>query len=146
MDALRGYFQPASKKTSKVSSKKGGNVSRTAAAVEMTSTPPESGTSTPRRSPLTSRPSSIFPEGDFRNAPRESILDIKADVMVNWLHQRQQEKVWTSGTPGEGIVLKKARDNFTCAPENLKIQSNFFDSVVAMNVKVCLTVSRFYIC
>jgi hypothetical protein len=62
--------------------------------------------------------------------------------MVNWLHQRQQEKVWTSGTPGEGIVLKKARDNFTCAPENLKIQSNFFDSVVAMNVKVCLTVSR----
>ena len=144
MNALRGYFQPASKKTSKkVSPKKGSNVSKASAPVEMTSTPRESSTSTPRRSPLSSRPSSIFPQGDFRNAPRESILDIKADVMVNWLHQRQQEKIWTAGTPGEGVVLKKARDNFTCAPENLKTQSSFFNSVVTLNVKVRLTDSVF---
>lgn len=147
MNAIRGYFQPASKKTSKPkkpSSKKEKDAEKLPAPVEMTATPLGSGSSTPRRSPLTSRPSSIFPDGDFRNAPKEGILDIKADIMVNWLHQRQQEKIWCAeGARGEGVVLKQGRDHFKCAPESLKNQSTFFDQIVAMNVRVSASLPHF---
>jgi hypothetical protein len=89
------------------------------------------------RSAFSSRPSSIFPAGDFRNGDSGSILDIKADVMVNWLHQQQMERLWSSEFPGEGVVLKKARDSFVCSPDKLQDEKNgFYDNVVAMNVRV----------
>ena len=46
---------------------------------------------TPTSSPLTSRPSSLSPEDDFGNAPKDEILDTKADMTVSWLHQQQME-------------------------------------------------------
>lgn len=96
-------------------------------------------TSTPGSCPLTSRPSSIFPDGDFRNAPLENVLHIKADVMVSWLHQQQVEKLWSTSLPGEGVILKKARDSFTCCPPSLRNEENgLFDYVAAMNVRVSL--------
>jgi hypothetical protein len=52
--------------------------------------------------------------------PRESIFDIKADVMVSWLHQQQLERLWSANMSGEGVVLKKARDNFTSSPPMLR--------------------------
>src|SRR3954470_16893561 len=63
-----------------------------------------------------SRPTSTYPEGDFRNGPRESVLDIKSDVMVSYLHQQQLEKMSANGAPGEGVILKKSKGNFTCFP------------------------------
>ncbi|KAF4633056.1 hypothetical protein G7Y89_g5069 [Cudoniella acicularis] len=60
---------------------------------------------------------------------------VKADVMLNWLHQQRLERLWATGLPGEGVVLKEARDNFTRSPATLRTHSNFFDQVVAMNVR-----------
>lgn len=84
-----------------------------------------------------SRPSSLYPDGDFRNGESASVLDIKSDVMVNWLHQRQLERLWAYGTPGEGVVLKKSKNNYCVAPESLlQEQGGLYDQVQQMNVKV----------
>ena len=88
--------------------------------------------------PRTSRPASLYPAGDFRNSALEEIIDIKCDVMVNWLHQQQLESMWSSGSSGEGVVLKKTRDNFTCCPSELaESRGEFYDAVRMLNVRVC---------
>ncbi|KAK5006713.1 hypothetical protein LTR28_006161, partial [Elasticomyces elasticus] len=49
-----------------------------------------------RGTPLGSRPASIYPNGDFRNATLGDINEIKCDVMVNWLYSQQMELLWTA--------------------------------------------------
>lgn len=103
--------------------------------------PPLSGFATPSAftTPRQSRPASIYPEGDFRRSAITQVIDIKCDVMVNWLHQQQLESMWTSGGPSEGVVLKKSRDSFTCCPPELSdTRTDFYDAVRALNVKVRL--------
>ncbi len=120
----------------KGSAGKNGLSDNAAHPLEMASTPAGS-TRMSGRSPGTSRPSSLFPKVDFRNAPREEILDIKSDVMVSWLHQEQMERLWISGMPGEGIVLKKSRGSYTCSPEYLSREiGGLYEQVSAMNVRV----------
>lgn len=88
-------------------------------------------------SPNASRPASLYPEGDFRNQNKQSLLDIKSDVMVNWLHQSQLEKLWAHELPGEGVVLKKGKGDYCAAPEQLlQEEGGFFDMVAHLNVKV----------
>ncbi|PQE05755.1 glycosyltransferase family 2 protein [Rutstroemia sp. NJR-2017a BVV2] len=89
-----------------------------------------------------SRPTSMYPDGDFRNGPRESVLDIKSDVMVSYLHQQQLEKMWASGAAGEGVILKKSKGNFTCFPTQLETDpGGLFEAVKLMNVKCAMTVT-----
>ena len=86
-----------------------------------------------------SRPGSLFPVGDFRNNTIDEINDIKCDVMVNWLHAQQEEKLWTSGEPEEGVVLKKSRGQYTCCPRDLaEERAGFFNAVRTLNVRVSL--------
>ena len=67
----------------------------------------------------------------------DDITEIKCDVMVNWLHKQQMENMWTNGGVGEGVVLKKARDSYTCCPRDLEdYRGEFFDAVSRLNVKV----------
>jgi hypothetical protein len=132
MDTLKGYLVPKQRK-------KGARKEVVVVPpVEMTVTPSEgSPIPTPFRSTFSSRPSARFPSGDFRNSDSGNILDIKADMMVNWLHQQQVERLWSRALPGEGVVLKKARDSFSCSPSSLRNEKNgFYDNVVAMNVRV----------
>jgi len=57
--------------------------------------------------------------------------------MVNWLHAKQEEKLWTSGDSGEGVVLKRSRGMYTCAPADLMDEDRgLFDAVQRLNVKV----------
>lgn len=134
MNFIKGYLQPASKK----SNRKAADEKKTTPTepVELVVTPPPGSFTfeTPAGS-RPSRPNSVYPSGDFRNAPRESLLDIKSDVMVNWLHQQQLEKLWAMENGTEGVVLKKARGDFTCSPPVLRTQP-FFEQVIAMNVRV----------
>lgn len=65
------------------------------------------------------------------------LVDIKADVMVTFLHHRQQAKMWTSSGVDEGVVLKKAKDDYTSCPSELQQNRNgLYDSVRKLNVKV----------
>jgi hypothetical protein len=134
MNAIKGYLLPGKDKNGKKAAE-----SAAAEKPRATASPTSDGFSSdiPARSPMASRPSSIYPQGDFRNSPRESILDIKADVMVSWLQQQQLERLWAHNMPGEGVVLKKGRDSYTCCPVELRSDhGGFYDQVVAMNVRV----------
>lgn len=89
-----------------------------------------------------SRPASLYPVGDFRNSTTEEINDIKCEVMVNWLHSQQEERLWTSGEGEEGVVLKKSRGMYTCSPADLaEEQAGFFQAIQALHVKVCQRVA-----
>ncbi|KAI9813297.1 MAG: hypothetical protein M1827_004239 [Pycnora praestabilis] len=134
MKSFKSYFAPGAKE------KKGAPPT-----VEMTDSPlspPTPAYSTAKATPNTSRPASIYPTGDFRNSTNEDVLEIKSDVMVNWLHQQQLERMWTTGEPGEGVILKKFRSQYTCCPYGLQQDpAGFFDAVQAMNVRVAMTVN-----
>ncbi|OCK81960.1 hypothetical protein K432DRAFT_294338 [Lepidopterella palustris CBS 459.81] len=93
-------------------------------------------------SPFASRPVSIYPVGDFRNAAMEEINEIKCDVMVNWLHSQQEEKLWTTGEPEEGVVLKKSKGSYACSPSDLaEERAGFYKAVETLNVRVAMTVN-----
>ncbi|KAF2672597.1 hypothetical protein BT63DRAFT_431276 [Microthyrium microscopicum] len=65
--------------------------------------------------------------------------------MANWLHSKQEEKRWTTSAPGEGVVLKRRRGVYTCAPNELAFDDGegggFAAAVAVLNVKVAMTVS-----
>lgn len=97
--------------------------------------------------PSQSRPSSIltpsvrnsvYPRGDFRNS-QQTLMDVKNDMMVNWLYEQQMRKLYVfPENIGEGVVLKRARGDFTCCPPQLRaFQGGFYDMIVKMNVRVC---------
>lgn len=96
------------------------------------------GTAAPSsKSVRSSRRSSIFPHGDFRNS-QASLVDIKTDMMVQWLHSEQLRRGYTTGVgEWEGVILKKAKGLYTAYPPHLmQIQDGLFDMVQQMNVRV----------
>jgi hypothetical protein len=81
---------------------------------------------------------SAFPLGDFRNSSAEDINDVKCEVMVNWLHTQQEEKQWLSGDDEEGVLLKKSKGDYACAPAQLANSSSLLSGLVTqLNVRVC---------
>ena len=133
MKSFRSYFHPAVKADAS-SAATTGNVEMTDSPLSPP-TPAFSGTGTPRYSG--SRPVSLYPTGDFRNSTLDDIIEIKCDVMVNWLHQQQLEKLWSSGGYGEGVVLKKSRDAYVACPAEVsRVRGDLFDAVQRLNVRV----------
>lgn len=130
MGFLKSYFTPA-----KVAEeKKSNNATLATPGLEMAMGP----VSPSIRSGFPSRPASLYPEGDFRNSPRESMLDIKTDVMASYIQQQQLEKLWSTESPGEGVILKKEKGSYACCPPDLQHdRGGLFDAVVQMNVRVC---------
>jgi hypothetical protein len=58
-------------------------------------------------------------------------------MMCNWLHQQQVEKLWSSNGEEEGVMLKKARDDYKCFPEDLRLRPDgLYAAVQKLNVKV----------
>ncbi|KAI9892012.1 MAG: hypothetical protein M1814_002207 [Vezdaea aestivalis] len=117
-------------------------------AMEMVNSPlepptfPNSAATTVPNSAATSRPASIYPDGDFRNGGDDEILEIKSDMMVNYIYQDLVERMWTSEGPGEGVVLKKKRRNYVCCPRTLETDEYpFFDAIRDMNVRCAMTVN-----
>jgi len=63
---------------------------------------------------------------------------VKCEVMANWLHSKQEEKRWVGNGRGEGVVLKRGRGVYTCAPRELEDDEEGFARAVRMlNVRVC---------
>jgi hypothetical protein len=80
---------------------------------------------------------SVWQSRDLQSQFADEINGIKCEVMVSWLQSKQEEKLWTAGEKGEGVVLKRARGMYTCAPSNLVDEKDgLFDAVRALNVKV----------
>ncbi|KAI0152929.1 glycosyl transferase family group 2-domain-containing protein [Xylariaceae sp. FL1272] len=142
----KGHGKKASQVVSETSMKTlqsgGRGAMRGPAATPNTSIP---GTATPRSlnnsRPASLYPGSAFPGGDFRNA--ESLADIKADVMCSWLYQQQLESQYATGIlPGEGVILKKGRNNYACCPPQLQdMKYGLFDMAMELNVRCAMTVN-----
>ena len=81
--------------------------------------------------------SQSYPTGDWRNSAAGEIADIKCEVMVNWLHTKQQELLWIGNGYDEGVILKKSRKTFISCPSELSlIRGQLFDAVEKLNVRV----------
>ncbi len=79
----------------------------------------------------------LFPDGDFRNWDLPQIIEIKCEVMANWLYAQQMENLWCQGDVGEGVVLKKGRDSYTACPKELMDERcGLYDAVRGLNVRV----------
>jgi hypothetical protein len=124
MKSLKGYF-------------KNGKVERPGAK------PATDDTSLPTLSPhifaqhrLTTRSNSSYAAGSFRN--EDEIKNMKTEVMAEWLYKQQRLKLWASSAPGEGVILKRSRGEYTCCPEDLRyVRRGLFEQIAAMNVAVC---------
>lgn len=79
----------------------------------------------------------MFPHGEFRNSSMNELIELKTDMMCNWLYQQQLEKMWCSNGADEGVMLKKARDDYKCCPKDLQsLPDGLFQAVQKLNVKV----------
>lgn len=89
------------------------------------------------QTPKARRRMSQYPDGDFRNSSAADLATLKSDVMCSWLHQQQIEKGWSSTSPDEGVILKKARDNYMCCPKQLQAEEDgLFAAISKLKVKV----------
>jgi hypothetical protein len=78
-----------------------------------------------------------YPEGDFRNSSGGDLVTLKADMMCSWLHHQQIEKGWSRASPGEGVMLKKARGDYMCCPKQLQTEENgLLVTASKLNVRV----------
>jgi hypothetical protein len=135
--AVKSYLKPnktGQTTQSAASNEKGADTAGTGVQYGAASTSGQSG------SRVSSRPASLYPHGDFRNSNADEIVDIKCDVMVNWLHQQQLESMWSAGTTGEGVILKRRKDQFISCPSELASEPfGLYQAVRALNVRVWYT-------
>jgi hypothetical protein len=81
----------------------------------------------------------LYPESDIPD-PSDGLSNLKSDVIVNWIHSKQEEKIWTTGQPGEGVVLKKAKGHYVCCPSSLRDDGSQFAQMVA-HLNVCVRIA-----
>ena len=76
--------------------------------------------------------------GTLNGGSAVNFLDVKCEVMAQWLHSKQEEKIWTSGEPGEGVLVKKSKGSYAFSPpELIEDGSGLYQAVNALNVRVC---------
>jgi len=76
---------------------------------------------------------------DTKTSETDSLVNLKSKLIVNWIYQKQQESIWTTGLQGEGVVLRKGKGRYMCCPTELQYDgSNFYQMVAKLNVCVCL--------
>ncbi|MCJ1407038.1 hypothetical protein MMC19_001108 [Ptychographa xylographoides] len=86
--------------------------------------------------------SRVVDDDPVRKARNDEIARIKADVVVNSLHAKQTQYLWTKGGPNEGVVLKQARGIYVSCPKELsEVRGELFDAISALNVRIAMTVN-----
>lgn len=136
MDIIKSYIRP---KASSKACKPGSELKASSLAPALA---PEtmSSISQPRNSALDFATShSLHPSGDFRNNTQEHINDIKSDIAINWVYNVQNKRMWSSGSVGEGVVLRRAYKAFVSCPAELSFSTGgLFDAACELNTKVVL--------
>ncbi|KAF2084366.1 hypothetical protein K490DRAFT_49343 [Saccharata proteae CBS 121410] len=69
------------------------------------------------------------------------VYDIRHEVIVNFLHQKQCSSMWIEDTSGavEGVVVRKGRGDYICCPPTL-LASPMVQALSALNVQSAMTV------
>jgi len=71
-----------------------------------------------------------------------TLQDAKCDVMAQWLQSKQEEKIWTRGEPGEGVLVKKSKGEYAFSPPELLYDgSGLYQAIAALNVRCAMTVN-----
>ncbi|KAH8670860.1 glycosyl transferase family group 2-domain-containing protein [Xylariales sp. PMI_506] len=149
MGLFKSYFTPGKERDVYLSKEDSGRA-KPSTQFKGTQDIPRHGETAERGSPYYSRsdspsshPGAIPPSTDGRDQIRESLLDVKADVMCNWLYQQQLEHQYTTGMlPGEGVVLKRSRGNYVCCPPQLReIPNSIYDMSMKLNVRCAMTIN-----
>ncbi|CAN9155240.1 unnamed protein product [Alternaria alternata] len=72
----------------------------------------------------------------------DAVRDVKAEILANWLHTKQEERVWTFGDAGEGVFMKKSKGSYSCAPFALQSDgTGLYEAVTELNVRCAMTVN-----
>lgn len=68
----------------------------------------------------------------------EGFHNLKYEAQANYLHQQQQERMWTTGNDeDQGVVLKKSRDEYVCCPDSIASSPHGFAAAIQkLNVRV----------
>ena len=83
-----------------------------------------------------SRPPSFFAE--FGHPMPGMTPEIRLAMMANFIHGKQEEKLWTTGAKGEGVFLKRNRGSYITCPETLSHDGSLtFTAIYHLNVQVC---------
>lgn len=70
------------------------------------------------------------------SAVPSTMTEVKCEIMIQYLRQRQIEKLWSDGNSTEGVVLKRTKNDFVCQPSELSQQVfGFYDEMRKLNVK-----------
>ncbi|KAI9753365.1 MAG: ESCRT-III subunit protein snf7 [Chaenotheca gracillima] len=143
MQGIKNYFRPPKAQRTEVSEKDSKAVAHDGA--HATRSPTLQGTpqaSRPGSSYRNSRPSSLYPQGDFRNEEADAVMELKCEMMANHLWQQQRRRLWAHDRPNEGIVLKKTKAQYTCAPRSLQYDGGgLFEAIRDMNVRIAMTIN-----
>ncbi|RDW88348.1 hypothetical protein BP6252_00380 [Coleophoma cylindrospora] len=76
------------------------------------------------------------------NPRHMSVDDIKHQVILNYLWQKQRGLMWITDTTGqnEGVMVRKNRTEYLCRPTNLSL-SPFAEAMSLLNVQAAMTVN-----
>ena len=108
--------------------------------------PPSSGDSDHVRHSSTGSPSQRWSSGsqtpssklaDFHHVIPGMTPEVMVAMTANFIHGKQEERLWTSGDKGEGVLLKKTRGTYITCPETLaRDGSHIHEAVRSLNVQV----------
>ncbi|KAI9798384.1 MAG: hypothetical protein M1825_005368 [Sarcosagium campestre] len=138
MKTFKSYFRPSNQQS--VSSSSAADASTESHdSITETQTDSQGGSSRASRH----RSQKFSQHGDpLGAADSDSMLQLKAEMMVGYVWQQQQKQRWSCGGRNEGVVLKKAQGSFVCAPQSLSAERDgLFDAVKSMNVRVAMTLT-----
>ncbi|TDZ51795.1 Glucans biosynthesis glucosyltransferase H [Colletotrichum trifolii] len=153
MDAVKSYFAPAPAAGAELRQlpSSSSDPSKQAAQQQQQSTntlPTPSNASGPyrthsNRTSARQSTTSLALTTGMRDKHASSIIDLRADVTVHSIYQDQLRKMYTSPwNLGEGVVLKKGRNDFICAPPQLStVPNGFYDMVCQLNVSCAITIN-----
>ncbi|KAF2439465.1 hypothetical protein P171DRAFT_369811 [Karstenula rhodostoma CBS 690.94] len=78
---------------------------------------------------------------DFHNATPGLSAEAKFSMTANFIHSKQEEKMWTTCAPGEGVLLKTSRGSYITCPETLRYDGSMtIEAVSQLNVKAAMTI------
>ncbi|CAI6342568.1 unnamed protein product [Periconia digitata] len=90
----------------------------------------------------TGTPSAFVVDDNEHRKDPEYKKDLKSEVLVNWLHLQQEERLWTTGGPNEGVFLKKSKGSFVCCPAQLQPESSaLYQALGQLGARVAMTVN-----
>lgn len=91
-------------------------------------------------SDIQERPSSAGSPSAQSESGSDLRKDLQSEILVNWLHQKQEERLWYSESPDAGVFIKKSKGCFVCCPASLQTEASaVYQAVSELDAPVSTT-------